>query len=239
MFTSPTSHPPGNQRRPRGCPAFTLIELLVVITIIGVLAGISLPVYNSIQQNARSTQCLSNLRQLGAATFAFAGEHDQKLPNYTDPTANGIPYPQYLWPYVYTTPYISYSGSTEPANFIGTVFHCPLVSTDVQAAAKLIPPITVTNYSSYGMNYWLGDGDPTTPELLSNVPHITSTMLLCDNYNSTQAQEANLAPRHLGFCNVVFCDGHSEKVVITASMRGVNGTRKDPFWGDRSKQPNQ
>ena len=59
--------------------AFTLIELLVVIAIVAVLAGITLPVFSSMQEKARATSDASNLRQLGIGIIAFANDNDEEL----------------------------------------------------------------------------------------------------------------------------------------------------------------
>ncbi|MBA3652022.1 MAG: type II secretion system protein [Chthoniobacterales bacterium] len=55
---------------------FTLIELVVVITVIAILASIALPVFSSLQEKARATQDMNNLRQLGIATQTYLNDTD-------------------------------------------------------------------------------------------------------------------------------------------------------------------
>jgi prepilin-type N-terminal cleavage/methylation domain-containing protein/prepilin-type processing-associated H-X9-DG protein len=59
---------------------FTLIEMLVVIAIIGILAGMLLPALSSAREKGKRTSCASNLRQIGMAMVAFAGDNQNHLP---------------------------------------------------------------------------------------------------------------------------------------------------------------
>ncbi len=53
---------------------FTLIELLVVIAIIAILAAILFPVFVTAREAGRRSACLSNMKQMAAATELYKGD---------------------------------------------------------------------------------------------------------------------------------------------------------------------
>jgi len=88
--------------------AFTLIELLVVISIIALLIGILLPALAAAREAARSSQSLSNLRQIGIALEAYLTERRGYYPYMSSaPTAkfnsNKPRWADQLYPYMNNT----------------------------------------------------------------------------------------------------------------------------------------
>lgn len=53
-------------------PAFTLVELLVTVALIAVLIGMLLPALGGARDAARTTRCLSNMRQMGLGWTMYA-----------------------------------------------------------------------------------------------------------------------------------------------------------------------
>jgi prepilin-type N-terminal cleavage/methylation domain-containing protein/prepilin-type processing-associated H-X9-DG protein len=66
------------KRRCRIVNGFTLVELLVVIAIIGMLVALLLPAVQRARESARSTQCKSNLRQIGLAIDQYVDKQGSR-----------------------------------------------------------------------------------------------------------------------------------------------------------------
>lgn len=69
------THRPSFRRR----SGFTLIELLVVVTIIVILAALSLVMTNVIRDRAREANAVNSLRQIGIGQVSYAADHHQAI----------------------------------------------------------------------------------------------------------------------------------------------------------------
>jgi len=137
--------------------AFTLIELLVVVAIIGILVSLLLPAYKNIMNNANGAKCASNLKQIGAAMFMFAGDNNGFFPESggtiaysgVDQTTNQGAWTAQLQKYLATS-------STNSAATGGTdvrIFTCPSINAQFgnQNGGNLLRNFTYFNGSHAAM----------------------------------------------------------------------------------------
>jgi prepilin-type N-terminal cleavage/methylation domain-containing protein/prepilin-type processing-associated H-X9-DG protein len=78
--------------------AFSLIEVIIAVSVISILAALSLPVLQMVAESSNKTRCLNNLRQLGMAFQSYANDNNGLLPRTDMPVANSTTTIQ--WPYV-------------------------------------------------------------------------------------------------------------------------------------------
>lgn len=89
---------------------FTLMELLTAIGIIAVLAALLFPAFTTARKSADGAKCAGNLRQIGAAVMAYAGENDGAFPRggyggsgtlpLDPPATDGLGWLTDIYPYV-------------------------------------------------------------------------------------------------------------------------------------------
>ena len=223
--------------------AFTLLELLVVITIIGILAAISLPLFARIMIQGRETKTMSNLRQIGAAALLYANENNQQLPDRvadgSSGPSSGNKWPTVLKPYlqdtrIYGSPIPDLNGVayrvTDPTLYFDNTKN--YTSYIYNGLNDMSPPGYATGTSVITTRLNLMDQPSQT--ILFGIPTPVSTQFYMDFIDKDNNTVLNRAAFPNG-CPYVFADGsvrvllYDSTVVQTVQPKN-SGTYSDWYW---------
>jgi len=189
--------------------AFTLVELLVVISIIALLMGLLLPALSRAREQAKSTVCKNNLRQMGMATMLYVQYNGDRLPYAwgVSHNANTNNFQTLLIPYVLKDKFNA-DQNTEDSDFATNVFRCPTRLKENHFRDNIAYPGSGNPWKiSYGMNQYTslnfpvsGGGLPSAQTAkLSTVARPTATLLIADlSYELNHPAIINLQGRKVG-----------------------------------------
>ena len=196
---------------------FTLVELLVVITIIGLLAGLSLGALARVRASADQGACVGHLQQIGAASFSCAADNDGEFPQND---AN--------WGTSYVMSIIPYLGGTNKST---KILVCPADKYGTVSKGVYAPYMGV----SYGQNGYMSGVK------LARNTYPSATALTMDFEEHWTVVESTVAgsqgpprivalkKRHKEFVNVGYCDGHVARVPMTV-FDSCRASVTNRFW---------
>jgi prepilin-type processing-associated H-X9-DG protein len=206
------------------------VELLVVITIIGLLAGLSLGALARVRASADQGACVGHLQQIGAATLSYVSDNDGQFP----PNPAGT--------YGYVPLILPYLGGTK------TKTKCLTCPADKYTTDPTKPGVYPSPYGgiSYAQNGYLGGTSYLALQYMSRVTYPSATALTMDfeehtiivQGSTTGSQGAprisTLKKRHKEFVNVGYCDGHVGRVPMTVfdSCKDKESESNRFWWGN-------
>ncbi len=191
--------------------AFTLIELLIVMSIIIIIMGLVLPVLSIVRGKAKQAVCMSNMGQMFKCFAQYAIENDGYLPLESNSgTCSGE-----VW-FKAIDRYITTDTLSENQNDISIKEKLSLIKQD--PVFKTVTQDENDNTRTIKMNTQLTQGSICN-RMIDSIRLPSKTVLLFDgrNNNATVASKydgsyGSVAQRHSRGANILFMDGHVERI---------------------------
>ena len=223
--------------------AFTLTELLVVVAIVGVLAAVAIPLVGKARESARASQCQSNLRQLHAAAMLWINDHGNRMPDarrwgYNEGAANDA-HDYQLSPYLNLSVKKGLDWSAIPS-----AMKCESAFASQASTQEWGRTYSINTYATSTLDGAARLASSGYPARLSWIPNPARMAFFMDgaaaagsgsyqtNVNGSYVSPASGTPLtypHDGAVNVVFLDGHVERIGKAAMIAG-HADSNTSFW---------
>ncbi len=234
--------------------AFTLTEVLVVVAILATLLVLFFPALGLVTQRAGTSESAANLRQIGVAMHAFAGEHASAFP----PTAIQTQTEQGTWENLgswdgYLLPYLGVDAPSQAHDaYFGQVSRVAELFSHPRDESEVITPLRVrrgyamiSGDGFVGKATWSGMGWHPSARI-GAIPNPAGTILAAEfpgldnnvigrtgnagmrNVTRQQEHQAELNPG--GKFNYLFCDGHVELLHPDETIGSGSYDKPEGMW---------
>ena len=191
--------------------AFTLIELLIVVFIISAIMGLVFPVLSMVRGKSKQVVCMSNLGQMYKALLQYSIENDGYLPLESNSgSCSGE-----VW-FKAVDRYITTDILPENQTEISTKEKLMLIKQD--PVFSTVTQDKKDNTKTIKINTQLVQGSMCS-RMIDSIRFPSKTVLLFDGRinNTTVASKydgsyGSVAQRHSRGANILFMDGHVERI---------------------------
>lgn len=204
-----------------------MVELLAAVAIVAILMSLIIPAASGMHEKSRSSKCLNNMRQIGAALAAYAGEHDgynpalidendkdwdqaaifPYLPPRTNPNGSQRQNTAFICP---SAKYVGFANNDLSRTYSSTEF---MIGADGENGSSYRVPTKRVNYPSLSGSMILFDGCQNNPNrYCRQVASWNQVVNMSSDLKANTTAQTYIDYRHGKAFNGLFADGHSETI---------------------------